>query len=633
VRSLLGDDRRIGLLVGPAGAGKTRTLRAVVEAWQADGGQVIGLSVSQAAADVLADEAHLPTHNTAKWLYETRRGHWQLPERPLLLVDEASMVATADLAELTAQVRHAGGKVLLVGDPAQLAAIHIGGAFDLLAQRHGAAHLEEIRRFTEPWEAQASLQLRRGDPAAIAAYAMRGRLHGGRLAELEDELFDAWRADALGTDQHGARQRVLMIVTTNEQAAVLGERARHALLATGAVDDGPTVRLADNLASVGDHIVTRRNYRRLATTGAGWVVNGDLWTITGVHPNGDAEVVRHRYQATITLPADYLAAHTHLGYATTAHRAQGMTVDACHAMVAADTSHQQLYVAATRGRHANHLWVALDSERDLVADDTHLPTPEQLLSRCLQRTDPDGLSAHQTHTASGVEMGSLARLGAIFEDAARRATDHWLHQHLARHGLTPTAEDPKWPPCSTAPASSPSPATTSTIFSTTPSPWAHLSMRARPPPCCTGAWANWPATPARPDARGRWAHCHPETTRTSRSHTTSANSSVTAGANSARSSPRPPARCRGHPSSDRSPTTRLPRAPGSPPPPPSPPTASVRPPHPRRHARRTAYRPSPRCAGGLRPRSTAGGPLPRPATAPPRYPGSRGSRGAATGDR
>jgi ATPase subunit of ABC transporter with duplicated ATPase domains len=27
-------DRRIGLLVGPAGAGKTRTLRAVVAAWQ-----------------------------------------------------------------------------------------------------------------------------------------------------------------------------------------------------------------------------------------------------------------------------------------------------------------------------------------------------------------------------------------------------------------------------------------------------------------------------------------------------------------------------------------------------------------------------------------------------------------------
>ncbi|MBS3941681.1 MAG: relaxase domain-containing protein [Actinobacteria bacterium] len=444
VRELLEAEQRIGLLVGPAGAGKTRTLRAVVDAWQAGGGNVVGLSVSQAAAEVLATEAQVRAENTAKWLYETRRGRWQPPARPLLLIDEASMISTNDLVSLVAQARQAGGKVLLVGDPAQLSAIHIGGAFDLLAERHGTARLYEIRRFTNGWEADASVLLRDRDPAAIDAYAMRDRIHGGRLDEIETGLFDAWKADALGTDERGQRESVLMIVTTNEQAAVLGERARRALIDAGHVTDGPTVRLADNLASVGDHIVTRRNDRRLTSTDGGWVVNGQTWTVTQVHRSGDAEVVRHSDGAAARLPADYLAIHAHLAYATTAHRAQGMTVDRAHATIDADTTHQQLYVAATRGRHANELWVALDSDRDVIADEAHLPDPHRLLARTLARRDPDRLSAHQLADDSDHEMRSLSRVGAIFEDAARQATHTWLTSRLVDRGLAGASRDTEW---------------------------------------------------------------------------------------------------------------------------------------------------------------------------------------------
>lgn len=444
VRQLLGADERIGLLVGPAGTGKTRTLRAVVDAWHSDGGTVVGLTVSQAAAEVLAAEAQVRAENTAKWLYETRHSRWTLPGKPLLLVDEASMVSTADLVALVNQARQAGGKVLLVGDPAQLSAIRIGGAFDLLAERHGATRLTEIRRFTHAWEADASLLLRNRDPAAIDAYAMRDRIHRGRLTELETGLFDAWKADALGTDNHGQRETVLMIVATNEQAAVLGERARKALIEAGHVVDGPTVPLADNLASVGDHIVTRRNDRRLTSTDGSWVVNGQTWTITQIHDNGDAEVARHSDGTGLRLPADYLAAHTHLAYATTAHRAQGMTVDRAHATVDADITHQQLYIAVTRGRHSNDLWVALDSDRDVIADDTHLVDPHQLLARALARRSPDRLSAHQLADDSQRELHSLARLSAIFEDAARQATNQWLSNRLASLGLEQATRDTEW---------------------------------------------------------------------------------------------------------------------------------------------------------------------------------------------
>jgi conjugative relaxase-like TrwC/TraI family protein len=444
VRDLLGSPQRVGLLVGPAGAGKTRTLRAVVAAWRDDGGEVLGLTVSQAAAGVLADEAHVRAENTAKWLHETRRGTWRLPDGALVLVDEASMVATADLVEIVEQARRAGGKVLLVGDPAQLSAIGTGGAFALLVDRHGAAQLREVRRFIEPWEADASLALRRRDPAAITEYAMRGRIHAGTTTQVEAKLFAAWRTDAC-VRYDTRRASALMIVATNEQAAVLAERARHALIDAGAVEPGPTVRLRDNVASVGDYIVTRRNDRWLRTSSRGWVVNGDVWTVIQTYPDGAADARRHSDGSTITLPADYLAAHTHLAYATTAHRAQGMTVDVCHAAITPDTSHAQLYVAATRGASGNHLWVLIDADRDVVRDPADVPDPEQVLSRILARRDPDRLSAHQVIEDSLRDTTSLARLGAIFEDAARAATDQWLRTTLTAHGLASAVNGPEWP--------------------------------------------------------------------------------------------------------------------------------------------------------------------------------------------
>ncbi|HVL98751.1 MAG TPA: hypothetical protein VM324_05625 [Egibacteraceae bacterium] len=113
--------------------------------------------------------------------------------------------------------------------------------------------------------------------------------------------------------------------------------------------------------------------------------------------------------------------------------------------ITAGTSHEQLYVAATRGARANHLWVIVDADREVVRDDMDLPAPEQILSRILARTDPDRLSAHQVIQDSLRESTSLARLGAIFEDAARTATDHWLRHTLTERGLGAAAGDPQWP--------------------------------------------------------------------------------------------------------------------------------------------------------------------------------------------
>jgi conjugative relaxase-like TrwC/TraI family protein len=446
VRRLLGEDRRIGLLVGPAGAGKTRTLRAVADAWHHHGGgTVVGLTVSQAAAQVLAAEAGIESENTAKWLWETAAGRWQLPQGSLLVIDEASMLPTDQLVTLVEQARRTGSRVLLIGDPAQLSAVHIGGTFDLLTERHGAATLTEIRRFTHQWERDASVQLRNRDINGIATYVRHGRVHGGPTAQVEQDLFAAWERDTLTPDNEGQTPTVLMVVATNDQAAVLAERARGMLLNAGSVHSGPTVQLRDNVASVGDRIVTRRNDRRLTTDSHGWVINGDVWTIEQLHIGGSATVRRRSDQSRVRLPARYLRDHTHLGYATTAHRAQGMTVDIAHTAVTPDMNHQLLYVGATRGRHANHLWVATDTERDTIRTGDDLPDPETVLAGVLARRDPTRQSAHAVHDDSNTEMNAPVRLHLIDQDASQRDTDTWLRQRMLNHGMAEATTDPEWP--------------------------------------------------------------------------------------------------------------------------------------------------------------------------------------------
>jgi hypothetical protein len=440
VRQLASDPRRIGLLVGAAGTGKTSALAALVDAHTTAGIPVVGLTVSQAAADVLADLGHLRAENTAKWLHETRHGRWQLPDGALLLIDEASMLPTDQLVELVTQARSHDSRIVLVGDPAQLPAVGPGGAFALLCDRHDPVELTEVRRFAQPWEAIASLQLRHRDPAALAAYAMRDRIHGAPADLVEPQLFDAWLTDTVTMDEHGPRRDVLMIVGTNEQAARLARQAREALLAAGIVEPGPTVTLADNRASVGDVIVTRRNDRHTVDQHGRWVVNGDTWRITAVHLDGAVTAARASGNGTVRLEPDYLAAHTHLAYATTVHRTQGRTVDIAHALVTDDTSHGQLYVGATRGRDANHLWVATDPARGQHDP----PDPKQVLAAILRRRDGSRRAAHHTLEDLHTDVGSLAKLNAIYEDAATRATATWRRHQLTDHGLVAAVEDDEW---------------------------------------------------------------------------------------------------------------------------------------------------------------------------------------------
>lgn len=456
VAAVLTSGRRLDILVGPAGTGKTTTMGAVAQAWTNAGGQVLGVSIAENATRVLAGHAGIQAVNAAKLIFEHtkraphRRGErwWQdtYAIRPgaLVILDEAGMASRQTIDALAAICAQTDAKLLLVGDPEQLPSPDAGGTFELIADQVGAPVLSQVRRFRHPWERAASLRLRAGDVTVLAEYDRRARITGGSAAEAEDAAFAAATADrARGLD-------VYLLADTNDVAARLARRVRDQLVAAAAVDDTRTVTLADgNHAGVGDQIVTRDNDRYNRSGDGRFVANRDLWTVQAIADSGGLRVTRVYTDQTVDLDGAYVADRVQLAYASTIHAAQGGTRDVAHTVLTPRSTRTSAYVGLTRGRDENHAYIVCTRPE---GGDTDGPAndPLAVLTDILERTDPpEGTAALTTQTDETTRAVSLATLYPIWQDLL--AHHGARHAETALHAIggadlaTATLASPAWP--------------------------------------------------------------------------------------------------------------------------------------------------------------------------------------------
>jgi len=394
VRTVATDRRRVQLVLAPAGAGKTTALEVLADMWTAGGGHIVGLAPSAAAA-AQRGETNGITADTLARLTWALDHHQPLPDwadrigpRTLLLIDEAGMADTPTLDTAIRYTLQQGGRVCLTGDDQQLGAIGAGGILTDLQNTYGAVRLTQLHRFADPDEADATLQVREGQPDALDFYTHHDRVRIGDPNGLSDQLLAAWQRDRdRGLD-------ALMLAPSRRQVADLNERARTASL--GGHRPVLEADLADgNRAGIGDLIITRLNDRRL-THGRDWVRNGDRWTITALTPDGELRANHLRTGKPVTLPSNYVREAVELGYATTIHTAQGVTADTTHGLVDELMTREQLYTMVSRGRTANHLYLPVGGDGDphgILQDDVQEPTATDLLQRVLFRS---GLAASAT---------------------------------------------------------------------------------------------------------------------------------------------------------------------------------------------------------------------------------------------
>jgi conjugative relaxase-like TrwC/TraI family protein len=418
------------VLVAPAGAGKSHTMAEFARLWTTvTGHRVIGLTTSANAARVLAHEGLAESYNIAQFLGKIEgsdelRRPVPLHRDDVLVLDEASQLATADLAMIGEAARQAGARVIATGDTAQLGAVEAGGVFRLLAREVPAAELHEVRRFDSAWERQASVRLRDGDLAAAAAYDRHGRIRGADQETACERAASMWLADHLrGKD-------VLLLAGSNAEAAGLSRRVQAKLTQLGTVSP-PQAALADgNHAGVGDLVRARLNTQ--IDAGGRRLTNRDTLQVTAFR-GPDAEVRRQRLDGTWTgtfrVSRSYLAASAELAYAGNVHVAQGRTVDTAHLLVTDSLSRQALYVGMTRGRQANTAHVITGN----TAPPGHRPyqqaTPEAVLAGVLQRDDGD-LSATEHIRQAQEWAGGTGHLLTLWTAAIRQTLHPDIDQQI-----------------------------------------------------------------------------------------------------------------------------------------------------------------------------------------------------------
>jgi conjugative relaxase-like TrwC/TraI family protein len=345
---VLTDGRRVSVINAPAGSGKTWVLAAAGTAWAAAGlGRVIGITPSQSARNTLA--ARVPeSYNAAQFLghlpgQRGARGPIQLRPGDLVLMDEASMVANPDMADVISQAATAGSKVILAGDTRQLQAVENGGGLSLLAETLGFVQLAEPVRFRAAWEQAASLRLRAGDATVLGEYDKHARIRGGE----PEQMIDAAAADYLALALDGTD--VLLMAADHVLRRELSRRIRDDLVRLGVVATGPAVRIADGTtASPGDLIVCTRNDHTIEAGEPGrTLANGDLLHIDAVTPGGlnvrraldaDPATGQRRWTDRTFLYQHFRDAE--LGYAVTDHAAQSRTVTAGLAVIAGTEDRQ-----------------------------------------------------------------------------------------------------------------------------------------------------------------------------------------------------------------------------------------------------------------------------------------------------
>ena len=437
VRRLCTQGLTIEVVVGRAGTGKTYTMNAVRHVLAAHGRRLLGVCPTGRAARELADGAHIETFTVPRLLT-----HAALGPNDVLVVDEAGMCGTLDLHRILSLAATHGAKVILVGDHRQLPEVAAGGGFtaalDIIGDRR--CELTVNRRQIELWEHAALDHLRDGDVTAFwDAYRTRGRI---TLADTREELHatvidDWWHHHASGLDAH-------LIAGTRAEARLLNRLARQRALDAGHLGGIP-LRVRDREFQIGDRVVLLSNMGGQADLDTGQrcrVDNGMIATITAIdHRTGEIDIAVNGSGRRIRLGGDYVhsGAVDH-GYATTIHKAQGVTCDHIHVVGPAGLYREAAYVAVSRARRSAHLY-ATTSDAATIGEPAHttgiplvvenLDDPETDLTRAIATsrakhfvtTDHPNLE-RISELAQRLDLGQLTdRLGHVRAVITRLDTD------------------------------------------------------------------------------------------------------------------------------------------------------------------------------------------------------------------
>jgi len=298
-------EKRVALICGGAGTGKTKVLQAIGDLAEQEDWSVIQLALSGRAALRISESTGRTASTIASFLAQSV--HQKPNGRCLMIIDEASMVDVVQLYRLLA-VLHADDRILLVGDVAQLPPIGPGLTLHALAEMNAVPQVqltEIMRQAAETGIPQAAKSIREG---IIPAILSQGSGDGGvqfvaceragiahaimRLRDQEKDRVQVIGAFKGKTDTDGGVRAINSIHHARVESR------------TGRKDS----------FQAGEPVIWTRNDHDLQ------LLNGELGMVLGPTADGALEV--EFSSRSISLQRDQLR-DLALAYAITVHKAQG----------------------------------------------------------------------------------------------------------------------------------------------------------------------------------------------------------------------------------------------------------------------------------------------------------------------
>lgn len=395
---LTGGSGGVATMIGDAGTGKSTTLEAVREVFEAAGFEVRGCAIQGKTEADLQASTGINSTTVEKLTREIERGNIKLDAKTVLIVEEAGMVGSRDWHKLDKACREAGAKLIQSGDNKQIQAVAAGGVFRHVAEVTNATRLTQIVRQHEEWRREAVRQMSRGEAAkALTTYIDKG------LVSVKS-THKAACTEAVKLHEENVRavgqEKAVMIASTNAQVNTLNEIARERLIERGDVANRQAVKINEGQKTInlgeGDRVMFR------AAVKGHDLKNGDLATVKAIE-GGDLKISVDRTKQEITIKAATIEAMRH-GYAMTAHKSQGISPERVVGMGSANLSREMTYVIDSRAKDTTK-WVFTQHHVKQMAEKA--PPSEKMLQQA-QRIEAQRLERGEKPALADEQRQSFA---------------------------------------------------------------------------------------------------------------------------------------------------------------------------------------------------------------------------------
>lgn len=362
IRLTTGGEQVIAVSALP-GTGKTVALSASVEAWTEAGYTVVGCTTAKNATGSLIDAGVRPSFSIKKLrllVEDLHRDGRRLPDQTIIVLDEANVTNTFDLAELRRLVVECGGKLAMIGDGQQIGAIGPGGLFAHHCRVAEPVRLTEIRRQHHEADRRIVRLVHEGRGSdALDLLRTEGKLVIGddTISTLHGLLLDWHRDYVTGAD-------VVMIARRNRDVTYLNDHAREMRREEGRLGQAEVI-VGERPFAAGDRVQTRINYNNPQ------VDNRERWDVIGV----DAAARTITLQRVggdgreVTLGPGYLNRETKDGapsleyaYAITKFGAESKTYDRAYPFLDGASTLEEELVALSRGREIANVYTVAGTD-------------------------------------------------------------------------------------------------------------------------------------------------------------------------------------------------------------------------------------------------------------------------------